>query len=281
MPTFDTPEPISAMVELVVGDVRITASDRDDTVVEVRPSDESHERRRARRRADPGRVRRRPAPRQTPKQRSLSLFGKPGSIDVTIELPTGSQVHGDASVAAFRLRRPSRRVPGQDSRRRHPARADRPARGEHRRRRHRGGPGGGPGRGQHRVRPGAAGRDRRHSRDQELQRRQLDRRGRRRPAGQRGQRRHLRRPRGRRRQRQHRQRRRPGRRRHPRLGLTQDRLGEIEVGIRAGTAARLDVHTQFGRVHNQLDVTDGPGPSDQTVEVRARTSYGDIVIRRA
>ena len=43
MPTFDTPEPVAAVVELVVGDVRITASDRDDTAVEVRPSDESHE----------------------------------------------------------------------------------------------------------------------------------------------------------------------------------------------------------------------------------------------
>ena len=43
MPTFDTPEPISAVVDLVVGDVRITASDRDDTAVEIRPSDESHE----------------------------------------------------------------------------------------------------------------------------------------------------------------------------------------------------------------------------------------------
>jgi DUF4097 and DUF4098 domain-containing protein YvlB len=58
-------------------------------------------------------------------------------------------------------------------------------------------------------------------------------------------------------------------------------LGEIEVGIGAGTAARLDVHTQFGRIHNQLDSSDGPGPSDQTVEVSARTSYGDIVIRRS
>jgi len=30
-----------------------------------------------------------------------------------------------------------------------------------------------------------------------------------------------------------------------------------------------------------MDASDGPGPSDQTVEVRARTSYGDIVIRRS
>ena len=39
MPTFDTPEPISVSLELGVGEVRIAASDRDDTVVEVRPSD--------------------------------------------------------------------------------------------------------------------------------------------------------------------------------------------------------------------------------------------------
>jgi DUF4097 and DUF4098 domain-containing protein YvlB len=58
-------------------------------------------------------------------------------------------------------------------------------------------------------------------------------------------------------------------------------FGEIEVGIHDGTAARLDVHTQFGQIHNQMDTSDGPGPSDQTVEVRARTSYGDIVIRRS
>ena len=37
-------------------------------------------------------------------------------------------------------------------------------------------------------------------------------------------------------------------------------FGEIEVGIREGTAAWLDVHTQFGRVHNDLDASDGPGP---------------------
>jgi DUF4097 and DUF4098 domain-containing protein YvlB len=58
-------------------------------------------------------------------------------------------------------------------------------------------------------------------------------------------------------------------------------LGEIEIGIHAGTAARLDVHTQFGRVHNKMEAADGPGPSDETVEVRARTSYGDITIRHS
>ncbi len=41
MPTFDTPEPISVTVELGVGDIRIVASDRTDTTVEVRPGDET------------------------------------------------------------------------------------------------------------------------------------------------------------------------------------------------------------------------------------------------
>ena len=102
MPTFDTPGPVSAVLELVVGDVRITASDRDDTAVEIRPSDESHEP--DVRAAEQTRVEY-SAGRllvKTPRQRSLSLFGKPGSIDVTIGLPSDSQVYGDASVAAFR-----------------------------------------------------------------------------------------------------------------------------------------------------------------------------------
>jgi DUF4097 and DUF4098 domain-containing protein YvlB len=58
-------------------------------------------------------------------------------------------------------------------------------------------------------------------------------------------------------------------------------FGEIEIGLSAGTAARLDMYTHFGRVHNQLTAADGPQASDQVVEVRARTSYGDIVIRRS
>src|ERR687897_902184 len=39
MTTFDTPEPISVTLEVGVGDIRIVASDRTDTVVDVRPSD--------------------------------------------------------------------------------------------------------------------------------------------------------------------------------------------------------------------------------------------------
>ncbi|MDQ1392128.1 MAG: hypothetical protein QOF30_1105, partial [Acidimicrobiaceae bacterium] len=42
MPTFDTPEPISVTVELGVGDLRIVAGERSETIVEVRPSDASN-----------------------------------------------------------------------------------------------------------------------------------------------------------------------------------------------------------------------------------------------
>ena len=57
--------------------------------------------------------------------------------------------------------------------------------------------------------------------------------------------------------------------------------GELEVGIREGTAALLDARSSYGTVRNTLTASGGPEPSDKTVEVRARTSYGDIVIRRS
>jgi DUF4097 and DUF4098 domain-containing protein YvlB len=61
----------------------------------------------------------------------------------------------------------------------------------------------------------------------------------------------------------------------------QTSYGGIEVGIRRGTAAWLDLSSRNGRVHNALDTTDEPSPDDDTVEVRASTSWGDIMIRRA
>ena len=41
MPTFDTPEPISVTLELGIADIRVAATDRRDTVVDVQPSDPS------------------------------------------------------------------------------------------------------------------------------------------------------------------------------------------------------------------------------------------------
>jgi DUF4097 and DUF4098 domain-containing protein YvlB len=102
MPTFQTPGPISATVEIVLGDVKIIASDRADTVVEVRPSDEST--------MDDVRAAQATVVDfaagsltvKAPKDwRLYTPFGGKASVDVVIELPTGSQVHGNASVCRF------------------------------------------------------------------------------------------------------------------------------------------------------------------------------------
>ncbi|MEU0144509.1 DUF4097 family beta strand repeat-containing protein [Streptomyces sp. NPDC006288] len=57
--------------------------------------------------------------------------------------------------------------------------------------------------------------------------------------------------------------------------------GAIDVGVRAGTAAWLDISSKHGRVHNSLTASDSPEDSKSTVEVRARTRYGNIDVRRA
>jgi hypothetical protein len=59
------------------------------------------------------------------------------------------------------------------------------------------------------------------------------------------------------------------------------RSGDLEVGIREGTAAWLDVSTIAGRVRNDLDAAEAPDRSAPTVEVRARTTVGDVTVRRA
>jgi hypothetical protein len=103
MPTFDTPGPIHATVDLQDGRVRIYASDRTDTVVVVRPSDPS----------DDGDA-------QTAEQTEVEytngnllvkaprntarwwLFQWTGSVDITIDLPTGSHVAATAGLADIR-----------------------------------------------------------------------------------------------------------------------------------------------------------------------------------
>jgi DUF4097 and DUF4098 domain-containing protein YvlB len=58
-------------------------------------------------------------------------------------------------------------------------------------------------------------------------------------------------------------------------------LGDLEVGIPEGTSAYLDVKATAGRVRNGLEASDAPDPSAASVEVRARTTVGDVVIRHA
>lgn len=95
--TFDTPEAISVELSVEFGGARIYAGDRQTTVVEIRPASDS-------RKAD---IEAAAATRvhfaggrlevRAPKARGLGLFGKPGAIEVIIQLPSGSQLHGSSS----------------------------------------------------------------------------------------------------------------------------------------------------------------------------------------
>lgn len=281
MPTFNTPEPIAAMIELVAGDARITASDRADTIVDVRPSDSSNEL--DVRAAEQTRVEY-SAGRllvKAPKQRSLGLFGKVGSIDVTIELPAGSRLEADASVGMFRcvgrfgecrVKLAAGDIQVGDAGTldlRTGASAivvDRVA----------GDAEVSTGSGKLRVREiegnaviknsngdiwvgeisgdlrmntanGDISVDRAHANITAATAMGDVRIG---EAG------------------------------HGEASL-KTAFGQIEIGIRSGVAARLDVHTSFGRVRNQMDAADSPGSADDTIEVHAHTGYGDIVIRRS
>lgn len=212
MPTYDTPEPISAVIDTTAGRVEIHASDPTDTVVEVRPSDPSRD-------ADVA------AAEQTqvefadgrlsvraPKSRLRSLIGRPPSIDVTIGLPTGSRV--DAQGWAD-YRGQGRIGEATDDVRLKTANGDIT------------------------VYRALAGVDAKTAyggvRVGEVVRGAV---------------------------------------------VLETGFGELELGIREGTAAWLDVNSQHGTVRSDLSADDGPGEAEETVEVRARTGYGDIVIRR-
>jgi len=57
--------------------------------------------------------------------------------------------------------------------------------------------------------------------------------------------------------------------------------GSIEVGISEGTAASIDVNSERGAVHNFVSSQRNSDPSDHKVMVHARTRHGDIIIQRA
>jgi hypothetical protein len=282
MPTFPTPEPISATVDVGVGDVRIVAGERDATAVDVRPTEPSDE-------AD---VR---AARSTlvecaqgqllvrapkPGLRSWLRPGAGGSIDVTIELPAGSNVNGAGHAADFHCDGPlgdCRLKTGLGQ-----IRVDRADTVSLK-------TGSGDisvdcatghaqvstGSGNVRVRGversaaitnasgdtwiGAVGGDLRvraanGSIAVDAARASV---GAKSAYG------------------------------DVRVGevgrgsvVLETHVGDVEVGIPEGTAAWLEASSAAGRVHNALEAADAPGPSAETVEVRARTSVGDVLIRR-
>ena len=57
--------------------------------------------------------------------------------------------------------------------------------------------------------------------------------------------------------------------------------GNIEVGISEGTAASIDVNSERGAVRNFVSSQGDSDPSDYKVMVHARTRHGDIIIQRA
>jgi DUF4097 and DUF4098 domain-containing protein YvlB len=280
MPTFDTPGPISATIDVVVGDVRIGADDRAATMVDVRPSDTSNEEdlkaaERTRVEYANGQL-----VVKAPKVRSWSIKSAGGSIDVTIELPAGSHVQGAGQLTDFRCdgRLGDCRIKTGMGRIQLD-RADTPSLksgiGDVSVDRATGHAEVTAGSGEVRLREldasaviknsngdtwvGVAGGDLRlkaangsiavdvahgsvvaKSANGDV-----------------------------------------------RLGeVVRDSveletpLGDLEVGIREGTLAWLDVRATAGKVHNELDAADAPEPSAEAVKVRARTSAGDVVIRR-
>ncbi|MFI6698932.1 DUF4097 family beta strand repeat-containing protein [Streptomyces sp. NPDC050509] len=89
MPSFDTPEPISVTAHVEAGSIQFTAGDRLDTVADVRPRDPKRDQ--DVRAADQTEVTYASGVLivRTPKS---SLFGRTGAVDVTVELPAGSRI---------------------------------------------------------------------------------------------------------------------------------------------------------------------------------------------
>jgi DUF4097 and DUF4098 domain-containing protein YvlB len=105
--TFNTPSPIAVALDLYVADVRFAASDRTDTIVEVRPSDPDKPA--DVKAAENTRVEYDETARtlnivsRKPRNRFVNFSSKrPESIDVVIQLPTDSDVRGEADLGDFR-----------------------------------------------------------------------------------------------------------------------------------------------------------------------------------
>lgn len=67
---------------------------------------------------------------------------------------------------------------------------------------------------------------------------------------------------------------------HRGTAVLETSAGDLSCGIADGTAVNLDVRSKFGRIHSSLDTTDGPGATDDVVELRAHTTVGDITLHR-
>ncbi|GGQ48559.1 DUF4097 family beta strand repeat-containing protein [Couchioplanes azureus] len=280
MPTFDTPGPVTAAVELAVGDLRVVASERPDTVVHVRPADETETR--DVRAAEQTRVEFASGTLTVrgPRQPGLGMFGRVGAVDVVVELPAGSGVEAKLGAGGIRctgaLGDCRLRSGAGDLQVEHADTlavttgmglvAAETVTGDARLT---------TGSGTLQVRSvtgaavlkngngetwvGHAGSELKinsangnitadhaaasltaNTANGDIRVRELVRGS----------------------------------------ATLRSAAGRIEIGIRPGTAARLDVHTQYGKIRNEMTATDAPAETDEQAEVRARTAFGDILIRR-
>ncbi|MFC4017391.1 DUF4097 family beta strand repeat-containing protein [Micromonospora sp. GCM10011542] len=100
MQKFDTPTPISAVLDIPAGRVQFIAADRADTTVEVRPANASKGR--DVKAAEQTRVEYGDGVLRIEASAKNQILGASGSIEVTVQLPAGSKVEAKAAAAEFR-----------------------------------------------------------------------------------------------------------------------------------------------------------------------------------
>ncbi|AXE89621.1 DUF4097 family beta strand repeat-containing protein [Streptomyces sp. Go-475] len=100
MQTFDTPAPISAVLDIPAGHVRFIAADRADTTVEVLPADASKSR--DVKVAEQTTVSYGDGVLRIEASAKNQYLGPSGSIEVTVQLPAGSRVEAKAASAELR-----------------------------------------------------------------------------------------------------------------------------------------------------------------------------------
>lgn len=101
MQKFDTPTPISAVLNIPAGRVRFIAADRADTTVEVRPANAAKGRDVKAAEQTTVDYREGVLRIQAPEAKN-ELFGPSGTVEVTVQLPAGSRVEAKAAAAEFR-----------------------------------------------------------------------------------------------------------------------------------------------------------------------------------
>jgi DUF4097 and DUF4098 domain-containing protein YvlB len=100
MQKFDTPAPISAVLDIPAGRVQFIAADRADTAVEVLPADASKGR--DVKVAKQTKVEYSDGVLRIEASAGTQFLGPSGSIDVTVQLPAGSRVEAKVASAEFR-----------------------------------------------------------------------------------------------------------------------------------------------------------------------------------